>query len=88
FFSHDFGALWEPVYFWVRRTGVGEVTRMSEGSSAFRVFFQSHIYEVLAFVGLVWAGMAGRLKASWMKVLLMLCTAVIIISFSRSFWLG
>jgi len=88
FFSHDFGALWEPVYFWVRRTGVGEVTRMSEASSAFRVFFQSHIYEVLAFVSFVWAGMVGRLKASWAKISLMLCTAVILISFSRSFWLG
>lgn len=88
FFSHDFGNLWEPVYLWVRRTGVGEVTKITEGSTAFRVFFQSHIYEVLACIGLLWVRIAGKGKSAWTEWLLALCAAVILISFSRSLWLG
>ncbi len=79
-FSHDVGNYWEPVYRWIRRTGVGEVTQIVEQTSAFRVFFQSHVYQVLAaFV------FAIKGKRFWMLVG---CLATIIISFSRSFWIG
>jgi hypothetical protein len=79
-FSHDVGNYWEPVYRWVRRTGVGEVTQIVEQTSAFRIFFQSHIYQVLAaFV------FAIKGKRFWMLVG---CLATIVISFSRSFWIG
>jgi glycosyltransferase involved in cell wall biosynthesis len=89
FFSHDFGAAWEPVYLWVRRTGVGEVTRIIRDASAFRVFFQSHVYQVLATVGLA-AQLVSRkahISNDLLKGLAILF-AVILISFSRSFWIG
>lgn len=90
FFSHDFGAVWGPVYLWVRRTGVGEVTRIIKDASAFRVFFQSHVYQVLVAVGLG-AQLANRkshiVHRNVLKALAILF-AVIIISFSRSFWIG
>ncbi len=89
FFSHDFGAVWEPVYVWVRRTGVGEVTRIIRDASAFRVFFQSHVYQVLATVGLTTHLFSRKAHVSndLLKGLAILF-AVILISFSRSFWIG
>lgn len=89
FFSHDFGAAWEPVYLWVRRTGVGEVTRIIRDASAFRVFFQSHVYQVLATVGLAsqLVGRKARISNDLLKGLAILF-AVTLISFSRSFWIG
>jgi glycosyltransferase involved in cell wall biosynthesis len=89
FFSHDFGAAWEPVYLWVRRTGVGEVTRIVQNASAYRVFFQSHIYHVLASVGIVtqMASRKSRVTNNALKALAILF-AVSLISFSRSFWIG
>lgn len=89
FFSHDFGAAWEPVYLWVRRTGVGEVTRIIREASAFRVFFQSHVYQVLATVGLATQLVSRKSHVSndLLKGLAILF-AVILISFSRSFWIG
>ncbi len=89
FFSHDFGAAWEPVYLWVRRTGVGEVTRIIRDASAFRVFFQSHVYQVLATVGLT-ARLVSRKSHVSNDLLkgLAILFAVVLISFSRSFWIG
>ncbi len=89
FFSHDFGAAWEPVYLWVRRTGVGEVTRIIRDASAFRVFFQSHVYQVLASVGLATQLVSRKAPISnnALKGLAILF-AVVLISFSRSFWIG
>ncbi|MCR4256509.1 MAG: O-antigen ligase family protein, partial [Candidatus Uhrbacteria bacterium] len=104
FFSHDFGAAWEPVYLWVRRTGVGEVTRIIREASTFRVFFQSHVYQVLVAVGVIaqivekekgkrkkhaLSGVEGE-KGFWGDQVkgLAILFAVILISFSRSFWIG
>ncbi|MEK7473470.1 MAG: glycosyltransferase [Patescibacteria group bacterium] len=89
FFSHDFGAAWEPIYLWVRRTGVGEVTRIIREASVFRVFFQSHVYQVLAMVGLA-TQISERKSLTSNDLLKALAVffAVILISFSRSFWIG
>jgi glycosyltransferase involved in cell wall biosynthesis len=86
-FSHAFDpSFLESVHRWVRRTGVGEVTQLGEGGIA-RVFIQSQIYPLLAAVWL--ASDAARRRVSreqWSA--LALCVLVILISFSRSFWIA
>jgi hypothetical protein len=82
FFSHDFGAFWQGLYLWVRRSGVGEVTILSEQASAARVFIQSQIFSVF---GVLYA-MMRKGKESF--AFLTLCLAAVLISFSRSFWIG
>jgi glycosyltransferase involved in cell wall biosynthesis len=90
FFSHDFGAWTQPVYLWIRKTGIGEITIITKTASAYRVFFQSQIYQVLAAVGMM-SGAAHqsekRVSSDAFKVLALLL-AVVVISFSRSFWIG
>lgn len=41
-------SLMDPLYRWVRNSGVGEITKMPSGF--FRIFFQSHIYPVVAWI--------------------------------------
>ncbi|MDO8583975.1 MAG: O-antigen ligase family protein, partial [bacterium] len=50
-FSHQIVTIDSPFYLWIRRTGLGEVTRISD--HAFRIFMQSQIYAVLAFVSVI-----------------------------------
>ncbi len=90
FFSHDFGAWTQPVYLWVRKTGIGEITIITKTASAYRVFFQSQIYQVLAAVGLMSGAVQrpGKNTSSDALKVLALLLAVIVISFSRSFWIG
>ncbi|MEI7512783.1 MAG: glycosyltransferase [Candidatus Uhrbacteria bacterium] len=83
-FSHDVGSWVEQVYLWVRRSGVGELTRITQATSATRVFIQSQIYAVLAVVGLIGVGLRSRKQ----QVLYVLSVATILVSFSRSFWIG
>ena len=87
YFSHSFspGAI-ETVYLWVRRTGVGEITRAS--GSAFRIFFQSHIY-ALGVVLFLWLKRGiGRTWSRSEWVLVSLSLAEILVSLSRSLWIG
>ncbi|MCC6563505.1 glycosyltransferase [Candidatus Uhrbacteria bacterium] len=90
FFSHDFGAWLEPVYLWVRKTGVGEVTLITKAASGYRIFIQSQIYPTLASIGLM-SGAAQRsgtlISPDALKALAVLL-AVVVVSFSRSFWIG
>ncbi|MDO8505076.1 MAG: O-antigen ligase family protein [bacterium] len=91
------GANLVPFYRWVRDTGVGEITWLP-GNFA-RVFFQSHVYNVVAFFVLL-ASVVHRRSAGlhvplwrWLSgtrgaALLVLNTSVIIVSLSRSFWVG
>ena len=74
------------LYKWVRDTGVGEVTYIT--GHLYRVFFQSHVWGIYAFfagIGLaladaqrrwLWTGVAGA------------GAYVVVVSLSRSFWLG
>src|SRR3989338_3845414 len=80
-------------YRWIRNTGVGEITWLP-GNFA-RVFFQSHVYNVVAFFVLLSylttkrsTGLYAPLSGTRGAALLSLNTAVIIISLSRSFWVG
>jgi hypothetical protein len=88
-FAHDpVRGVYLPLYRWVRTSGVGELTEMS--ATFIRVFFQSQLYVLIAFFILI----AGRAQAyggvvRWrvwsMRALLF---SSILLSFSRSFWLG
>jgi hypothetical protein len=87
-FSHSFPAWFlEPIYLWVRRTGVGEITRA--GGNVFRIFFQSHIYALLLLPGLL---LVQRFKKSRVALVLFgfstLFLAQTLISLSRSLFLG
>lgn len=86
-FSHAFPpSFLNLVYLWIRRTGVGEITRAS--GTAYRIFFQSHIY-ALGVVLALWCKQVvvpKLTKGEW--TLLILSLAEILVSLSRSFWLG
>jgi hypothetical protein len=96
-FSHELSSWIYPLYRWVRTTGVGEITQVQGGF--YRIFFQSHIFELLGFF-VVFSLLIGRLAKLELKFLrkdkfseysfaiLTLLLSVILLSFSRSFWIG
>lgn len=76
-------------YRWIRNTGIGEIAPI--GHTSFRVFFQSQIYGVLAFFTLapfLAARNSSVRRPWWLLVPLTLGLTAVIISLSRSFWLG
>lgn len=88
-FAHLTNPAWlEAIYLWIRRTGVGEVTRALPQTNIWRVFFQSHIYLLPVIVGSVWyTWMHTRLpRLGW--VLMVGAGATAVISLSRSLFLG
>lgn len=91
-FSHGFLSINEPLYLWVRRTGVGEVTPVV--ANAFRIFMQSHVYAVAAWiVACSWwlARPSDSVKHFWKHPawwMMVACTTILGISLSRSFWIG
>ncbi|MEI7451848.1 MAG: O-antigen ligase family protein [Candidatus Falkowbacteria bacterium] len=80
------------IYHWLRDTRVGEITQA--GGGFYRIFFQSHIYAVFAIIigaAHFFDELVGerRLKKIWpFWGLMVLATAMVVTSFSRSFWLG
>jgi hypothetical protein len=100
FFTHAFPdssifhwLITHELYQWTRDTLIGEITLMSSGF--IRIFIQSQIYVLIAFfIGLFavnnyWAD----IKKSRRAIILLLITGTfmigtLIISFSRSFWIG
>ena len=90
-FSHKIGSL-NYIYRWVRTTGVGEITLMDSGF--YRIFFQSHIYFLFAFIILALVLIKSQdLKLTKKKVygllaFLILSSTILFLSYSRSFWLG
>ena len=85
-FSHQLAFIDSPFYLWLRQTGVGEVTKITD--FAYRIFFQSQIYAVFVVL-FAFAAIRSRLKFSrWMWALLALSVGVVFISLSRSFWIG
>lgn len=92
FFSHveNVDAL-RSIYRWIRVTGVGEMTRLA--GQYYRIFFQSHIVHLVAFLGIAaGAGLTGLRAFTARRGLLVttgiLSSLVLIVSFSRSFWLA
>ncbi|MBL7058636.1 O-antigen ligase family protein [Patescibacteria group bacterium] len=85
-FSHNMTSIISEVYKWVRVTGVGEITQMND--SFYRIFFQSHIYILIGFfIFLTLASKNSRFKIQNLSIMCCLLS-VILISFSRSFWVG
>lgn len=91
-FSHGFASISEPLYLWVRRTGVGEVTPVV--ANAFRIFIQSYVYAVAAWlVACSWwfAQKTDAVRRFWKQPawwMMAACTTILGISLSRSFWIG
>jgi O-antigen ligase len=92
-FSHGWTVIGSPlIYHWIRDTGVGEITLISH--PLFRVFFQSHFYNLLALIfgGLILLTDRVKIKSIWLRwglwILTWLNFFVIIISQSRSFWVA
>ncbi len=88
FFSHNFFTQ-QIVYKWIRDFRFGEITYVS--GNFWRVFMQNQIFALLMVVFLVvylWQSKKGlRQSVSWWLLLFVNLTTVII-SYSRSFWLG
>ena len=89
-FSHGIFTLGDYFYKWIRDSGVGEITYMSR--TLFRIFFQSHIYALIALLliaTLIFADRKFNLKYSiFLGINFYLASLAIIISQSRSFWVG
>ncbi len=92
-FSHNLNGVMSVVYEWIRDTGVGEITRMPDTFT--RIFFQSHIFVLLSFFLLIFLlnKYLTNKKVSRKNLFLVLFIltsfqAVVLLSFSRSFWLG
>ncbi|PIR93048.1 hypothetical protein COT99_02860 [Candidatus Falkowbacteria bacterium CG10_big_fil_rev_8_21_14_0_10_43_10] len=90
-FSHNLLPVVYEVYRWVRVTGVGEITGTESGFT--RVFFQSHIYVLIGFFIFLSLLMFYKLERKkkellYCSIALLLCVSTILISFSRSFWVG
>ncbi|OIP79718.1 MAG: hypothetical protein COT39_02780 [Parcubacteria group bacterium CG08_land_8_20_14_0_20_48_21] len=87
-FSHPLWYWWEPVYRWVRMTGVGEITQLLGGMS--RIFLQSQIFHLVGLF-IVLALLLHRResqKTLTLWLLASLFTASLFASGSRSFWVG
>lgn len=86
-FPQDFLA---GVYRWVRDTGVGEITPVT--GSLFRVFFQSHVFSMVAWLVvlhmLVQRTLRHRADILLACAGLYLASLTLLISQSRSLWIG
>lgn len=97
-FTHGFIWLTDLFYTWIRDTRVGEIT--FAGSSFFRIFIQSQIFSLIAiFLAAIFIIKKTRSitdlkfifknkKFQLVFALLIILQTSILISFSRSFWLG
>jgi len=100
-FSHNMIGMVNELYRWVRVSGVGEITQMQGGF--YRIFFQSHIFVLIGFFifSILVAYQMGNKKDLTAlkdklfkgKSFLLLSTicyllSAVLISFSRSFWVG
>ncbi|MFH1254863.1 MAG: O-antigen ligase family protein [bacterium] len=83
-FSHNFIFFIPDIYLWIRQSGVGEITQVVPGFS--RIFMQSHIFVLIGFFALLFY-LPKRSQNSYAPILALPLSAIII-SFSRSFWIG
>jgi O-antigen ligase len=74
------------LYKWIRDTGVGEITYII--GHLYRVFFQSHIWGIFGFFTFIGAAISKPKERIWWTLAAGLSAFVVIISLSRSFWLG
>jgi len=88
-FTHNLSFSSE-IYFWLRKTLVGEMTATLSGWP--RIFIQGQIFAALGLFFAFWKNVADK-TIDWKKILLNIFIAalfagVLLISFSRSFWLA
>ena len=86
-FSHN-AYLLQDLYSWTRDYNLGEITDMSNG--LYRIFFQSQIFIVLAwiFFSVQFIRSKNRKSKIYLFIFLSFLSSVLILSFSRSFWVG
>lgn len=88
-FSHDLRPIISDLYSWSRAHILGEITNMNNGF--YRIFFQNQIFTFLffylSFVPLIFIDKKEKNKSA-LLIFSILSLAVIILSFSRSFWFG
>jgi hypothetical protein len=88
-FTHGLGIL-DWLYVWIRNTRVGEITDLKNGF--YRIFFQSAVYSALAlpFVTAWWIEKKDLSRKGEILTIALggLCGAALLLSLSRSFWLG
>lgn len=84
-FSHKTTISIYGLYYWMRKNQLGEITQMK--SDFFRIFIQSQIYVLCGFFFVMSSAIKNKINY---KILLLnsLFISVILISFSRSFWVG
>src|SRR3989338_6597404 len=83
-FSHQFIWALPEVYQWVRDTRVGEITQFN--GNFYRIFIQSQIYALLGFFILL--PLTKKFRVIGYNSMIIACLSVVMISFSRSFWVG
>lgn len=88
FFTHgDYQLWWPSVYAWLRDTRVAEITFTSTG--AYRIFMQSQIFLLPAWWLVLWQNYEKGWRDLFSPIaIISILSAGILISFSRSFWLG
>jgi len=91
FFSHNLFNSTLELYQWIRNTGVGEITQIQGGF--YRVFFQSHIFILIGFfIFLIFMdeSIKNKNKKNLYSLFFLssIFLSVILLSFSRSFWVG
>ncbi|OGY46477.1 MAG: hypothetical protein A2744_03455 [Candidatus Buchananbacteria bacterium RIFCSPHIGHO2_01_FULL_44_11] len=89
-FSQTWVQVGDKFYHWLRDSGFGEITYIQ--GSLFRIFSQSQIYILIGFIlalGLILASnQIAKTQKKWFWLYLYLTSLTLIISQSRSFWLG
>lgn len=87
-FSHDLRPIISDLYSWSRAYTLGEITNMNNG--VYRIFFQNQIFNLLAlFFSLSALLFSKSIKEKlYLIILSSFFISTLIISFSRSFWLG
>ncbi|MCX6741440.1 MAG: hypothetical protein NTY61_03530, partial [Candidatus Parcubacteria bacterium] len=83
-----------PLYSWLRNTGVGEITYAGNGTTnLWRVFFQSQIYSLIGLLIFFYAAIKNWANSSKAQkifywLLIVLTSWTVVLSLSRSFWVG
>jgi hypothetical protein len=84
-FSHMDGIILTPIYTIFRDLRIAEITALDSG--LYRVFMQSHFY-VMVFGLLVLSMVGTSVRLKWLLGLGALTFAIVLLSLSRSFWVG
>ena len=95
-FSHEILVVNSTLYKWVRDTRIGEITKMQ--GDFYRIFFQSQIYNAIAFFAIIIIILGSYLLSQKQKqinkqqinsfIFSVLMLSSVLLSLSRSFWVG